>query len=802
VTQAARAAPAAVHGFPPALTSFVGRSAEVAEVAGMLGEYRLVTVTGPGGVGKTRLSAEVARAAAGQFADGAWLVELAAVPEAALLQAAVATALGIRQAPGTSLLEALIAVLARQQLLLVLDSCEHVLAEAAKLCGALLAAADDVRTLATSREPVGVAGEARYRLAPLGLAGQAAGSEAVTLFADRARQADPRFTLDEESGPLAARIVVRLDGIPLAIELAAARVEALGLAQLLDRLDDRLALLDGGDRLAPDRLRSLAAAVDWSYQLLGDAGRRVFRALSVFPGPFTLDAAEAVAGPSAGPAVLRLVDCSLLSPPRPGPDGRARYLMLETLRAFAAARLAEAGEHDAAGSALAGYALSVAEQAAAGLETRTGELAALRWLDAEDATVHQALSWALDHDPGTALRLAFALARWWSQRGRAAFGYDLLTAAAADAEPGSPGWRTAQVMLGELSISTSPDYHRPLGHFTAACGAPADPESSQHLARALAGAARCEANLGLLNEAAVTAARALDIARQNHDPAAEMLALYAQGAAASYGGDGQLDLSCMRQADDIDPAVVPGQIARRCVFGLTVALCEASELGAALRHGHRGLELARQAADENDQADFLKLLSEIHLDAGRHREAWEQLRAAIELASRTGIQIALIDGLDMGGSLCAAERRWDDAVTIWAAHAACLRAYGLIDVPHDARRRQEALARARSELGDERARAAEERGAAMSVATAAEYALLLAAGDPAAPHAPPEVSQLSPREQELVTLVAGGSTNAQIAAQLYISVRTVGSHLDRIRDKTGCRRRTDLTRLALQAGLV
>ena len=212
MTQAATAAQAAVHGFPPAWTSFVGRSAELAEVAGLLAEYRLVTVTGPGGVGKTRLAAEVARAVAGRFADGAWLVELAAAPEPALVQAVVATALGIRQAAGTSLLEALTAVLARQQLLLVLDSCEHVLAEAAELCGALLAAADDVRMLVTSREPVGVAGEARYRLAPLAVPGPAdlsgtGGSEAVTLFADRARLADSHFTLDRESGPVVLQMV-------------------------------------------------------------------------------------------------------------------------------------------------------------------------------------------------------------------------------------------------------------------------------------------------------------------------------------------------------------------------------------------------------------------------------------------------------------------------------------------------------------------------------------------------------------------------------------------------------------------
>ena len=245
-------------------------------VAGLLGEYRLVTVTGPGGVGKTRLAAEVAGRVADRFADGAWLVELAAVQEQALVPAAVAGALGVQQAPGMSVMESLAGVLARQQLLLVLDNCEHVLGAVAELCGGLLAAADDVRVLATSREPAGVAGEARYRLRPLavpvpGAPGDAVGgAAAVALFADRARQLDPDFALTGESGPLVARIVARLDGMPLAIELAAARVEALGLGQLLERLDHRFALLTGGDRTAAARQRSLAATVDWSYQLLSE----------------------------------------------------------------------------------------------------------------------------------------------------------------------------------------------------------------------------------------------------------------------------------------------------------------------------------------------------------------------------------------------------------------------------------------------------------------------------------------------------------------------------------------------------
>src|SRR5207344_3319181 len=203
----------------------------------------------------------------------------------------------------------------------------------------------------------------------------------------------PQFVLSGESGPVVARLVTRLDGMPLAIELAAARVEALGVAQLLDRIDDRFALLTGGDRLAAGRQRSLAATVEWSYRLLAEDERRVFRAVSVFPAGFTLEGAEAVAGPGAGAVVLRLVDCSLLVPPRAGPDGRSRYVMLETLRAYGAGLLAGAGEQDDAAAALAGYALVVAEQAAAGLQTVEGELAAARWLDAEDATMAQVLAW-------------------------------------------------------------------------------------------------------------------------------------------------------------------------------------------------------------------------------------------------------------------------------------------------------------------------------------------------------------------------------------------------------------------------
>jgi len=307
-----------MHGFPAALTSFIGRAGAVDEIAGQLAQHRLVTVTGPGGAGKTRLAGEVAEQVADRFVDGAWLAELSAVRDPAQVAAAVATALGVRGLPAVATADALMRALAGRQLLLVLDNCEHVIGAAAELCGRLLLGADDVRVLATSREPLRIAGEVRYRLGPLTLPdpddGAAAGeSEAVTLFADRAWLVDPRFSLDEKTTAVVARLVARLDGMPLAIELAAARVDALGVAQLLDRIDDRFGLLAEGDRLAEERQRSLAAAVQWSYQLLDDHERRIFRAVSVFPGPFTLEGADAVAGPGAGRAVLRLVDCSLLA---------------------------------------------------------------------------------------------------------------------------------------------------------------------------------------------------------------------------------------------------------------------------------------------------------------------------------------------------------------------------------------------------------------------------------------------------------------------------------------------------------
>jgi predicted ATPase/DNA-binding CsgD family transcriptional regulator len=794
------AAAGGMHGFAPALTSFIGRDGPLREVAALLAEYRLVTATGPGGAGKTRLAGQVAGQVAGRFADGAWLVELAPVRDPALVPAVVAAALGVRDQPGVPAAGVLARVLARQQLLLVLDNCEHLIGAAAELCAGLLAACDDVRVLATSREPLAVAGEARYRLGPLTLPGpgdgaDAARCEAVALFADRAQRADARFALDGETGLAVARLVARLDGMPLAIELAAARVEALGVTQLLDRLDDRFALLAGADRLAPDRQRSLAATVEWSYRLLEERERRAFRALSVFPAGFTLEAAEAVAGPGAGPAVLHLVDCSLLTPPRAGPDGRARYVMLETLRAYGAGLLAAAGEEDAAAAALAGWAVGVAEQAAAGLLTSTGEAAAARWLDAEDATMRQVLAWGMGRDREAALRLAATLAFWWLQRGRLPGLYPLLAELAGSAEPGSDRWCTAQTWAGHAAWY-SRDLAGALRHFTTLRDAVADRPPSRALANALNGRAAALLDLGHLPEGAEEAGRSLAIARKVGYPVREVFALVALANAAAAAGDADEALRLARQADQVRDDIPPA-MARESRVALTEMLIQAGDFAAAGPACAAALAACRDAGDLRNLPDLLYRMALLDLRAGRAGDAAAQLREALGLALRTGAMRWYY--LDACGYLCAATGRPAEAVTMWAAYAALLLRE---DWPGTARLREEPLHAARQALGPARARAAEQRGAAMNRATAAEYALLLTEHPGPRQPAAPGLGRLSARERELVALVAQGRTNAQIAAQLYISVRTVTSHLDRIRDKTGCRRRADLTRLALSEGLV
>lgn len=795
------------QGLAHALTSFVGRSNAVEKVAGLLAEHRLVTVTGPGGVGKTRLADEVLKRMAGQFADGIWVAELAPVQESALVPTMVATALGLREAADVPAADALAAHLARQQVLLVLDNCEHVLDAVAGLCASLLLTADDIRILATSREPLGLPGETRYRLPPLEVPGpdapgQGGQAEAVTLFVQRARQIDPDLAFDGDSGAKVERLVRHLDGMPLAIELAAARIETLGLAQLLERLDDRFRLLVSASRGTATRQRSLEAAVDWSYQLLSEPEQYVFRHLSIFPGPFTLDSAEAVVRADAGPTVLRLVECSLLVPPRTGPDGRSRYSMLETLRSYAKSRLRAAGEEDLASAALAAHALRVAGQAATQMAIRDLEQPAALWLDAEDPALHQGLAWALEHDPPAALQLAVALAPWWLVRGRWVQGYALLSRASAQAGPGGVNWSVAQLWLGRLAYS---DLGTSLGHFSAAVDALKDQPPSADLLDGLTGKCNALRNMGRLAEAEAEARTALELARKIGYAVGEADALKELSGISMYADDGGRAAEWARQAQRIDQSQMPGWRARnieRILAWVLTATGRSDELDDARSLCAQALAHASAAGDVGAQADLFFISEVLAVKAGHLSDARAHLRQTAELATRIGDRLRLIDILDEGGYLCTAAGQYAEAITLWSAMAAHNQATGLADTPEGERRRELPIREARQALRAGQIKAAEDRGAAMTLAAAVEFAVMMTAENTPSPSAAPSRALLSARERDLVALVAQGCTDTEIAGKLFISVSTVRTHLDRIRDKSGCRRRADLTRLALEEGII
>jgi len=811
-----------VHGFPVSLTSFIGRTAEVRDLDGLLDQYRLVTLTGPGGAGKTRLAGELARKVADRYEDGVRLAELAKVKDPARVPSAVADALGVHGLTGDDLNGALAQAVRGHHLLLVLDNCEHVIDAAARLCSELLLAADDVHVLATSREPLRISGECRYRLGPLPLPGESPDDQenpAVALFTARAREAGAAFTLDEQTRPLVERLVERLDGMPLAIELAASRVEALGVTQLLDRIDDRLALLVSGDRVAEDRQRSLAATVEWSYQLLNQQEQGVFRALSVFPGPFPLEGAEVVAGPAAKLAVLCMVDCSLLVPPRTGLDGRARYAMPETLRAYGVELLARAGEADAAEAALARFALAIAEEAATGLSTRTWESVSLDHMDADACTLDQGLAWAAKHDPVMAVRMALAMSWWWVLRGRLIEHRALLSAMADRVEPGSDEWCAAHIWLGQACAQMA-DPAGTLKHHTIVLDMIADRDMPDAQVACYGGRAMALLTLGRIAEATADGRRSLELARQAGYETGEATALALLAMAACRTGDLDGALLLAQQSLRIT-AEIPGPIARMRSQVLAIALAEAGELAAAEQVCEEGLARARELGDLWNQANLLAFMVRLDLLADRIQDATEHLREQLRIALRTRGEAFIRMGLRATAHLCARTGRYAEAVTLDAALSAAQQTAGSSaqqtaassaqqtasfaqgpaqPILVQGKLQQEALQNARQALGPARVLLATERGAAMNPLTAGEYALLLLAGDVEPEKTSP--SGLSPRERELVILVAQGYTNAQIADRLFISARTVGSHLDRIRDKTGCRRRADLTRLALSAGLI
>jgi predicted ATPase/class 3 adenylate cyclase/DNA-binding CsgD family transcriptional regulator len=403
------------HNLPVQLTSFVGREAEVADVRQLLADNRLVTLTGAGGAGKTRLGVEIGARIAAEFRDGVWYVDLAPITDPDLVPVTVARALGLPDQPGRSTMDTLLRFVRDRQMLVVLDNCEHLLDASAQLVVALLGAAPGLTLLATSREPIAVTGEATWRVPSLSVA-----DAAIELFTDRARLTQTGFTVTDENAATLAEICRRLDGMPLAIELAAARVRALSLAEILDGLHDRFRLLTGGARTAVRRQQTLRASVDWSHALLTEPERMLFRRLAVFFGGFDLDAAHAVAGGDMQrfqvlDLLTLLVDKSLVVVEHTG--GATRYRLLETVRQYAAEKLGESGEADAVRARHRDHYTAMA----ALLDTPAGGDYEQRLDQAETEidNLRAAFGWSREHsDVELALALASSLQPLWLARGR------------------------------------------------------------------------------------------------------------------------------------------------------------------------------------------------------------------------------------------------------------------------------------------------------------------------------------------------------------------------------------------------
>ena len=417
---------------PTQITSFVGREKEVADVKKLLPDTHMLTLIGPGGTGKTRLSIQVASDVLGNYPDGVWLVELAPIRDPLLIPRATAIAIGLRDEPQRPVIDMLCDHLRDKKMLILLDNCEHLVDACAQIAEWILRAAPNVRILASSREALDIAGEVTYRVPSLGVpdmehlpsVDSLSQYEAVKLFIDRAVSAVPTFKVTNDSAPFLAQICHRLDGIPLAIELAAAKIRVLSVEEIAKRLDDRFRLLTGGSRTALERHQTLRAAIDWSYNLLPLTEQILFRRLSVFVGGWTLEAAESVCGGETNSGLVgsedvlnqmeHLINKSLVI--RDEAQTGSRYRMLETMRQYASEKLIESSESKMLLGNHLKYFLKLAETAEPHLR-RAEQIEWLKQLDSEHENLRAALTWAMDKPPAeTILRLTGALGSFWKIR--------------------------------------------------------------------------------------------------------------------------------------------------------------------------------------------------------------------------------------------------------------------------------------------------------------------------------------------------------------------------------------------------
>jgi len=745
------------------LTEFVGRRAELARVRDVLGGARLVTLTGPGGIGKTRLAMQVAAGAARAFRDGAWLAELGGLRDPGLLVGEVARSLGRSDRSSRWAVASLADYLQGRQALVVLDGCEHLADTCAVMADALLRACPELRILATSRHVLRVAGEATVAVGPMSVPAEGVcepeellGFEAVRLFAGRAAAVLPGFAVDAGNGAAVAGICRALDGIPLAVELAAVRLRSLSPDQILSRLDCRFRLLSGGGPACQPHHRTLRAALEWSYELLTEAEQAMWRRVSVFAGSFDLDAAEAVCavGQVTLGQVADLVDAlvakSILL--REG-RGTARYRLLNTIGEFGLGRLRDRGNERVLRRRHWGWFAALAARQEAFGPGRAGWIVAL---DADHENLRAALEFSMS-EPGEAAagaRMACDLWRYWETHGHLTEGRRVLAALLDRLDPAAPVRPRALWVAGFL--------------------------------------AHCQGD--------IPAARALleaglSAAREAGDADAESWASSFLGWDLYYDGDpdrgyalAQTALRLHREADDplgVVLALMQIGYIHLCAgeaqsaaawFGECARICQSS--GNIWYHAYArwGLGVVGLLRANNDDAAQLECAA---LRAMRHLD--DQIGAVLCLDALAWIAAARNEAARAVTLAAAAEAGW---AAIPAVLPAPLRAH------HAA-----ALARARKALPCAESRAAFAKGATMSQAESIAFAL----GESPRPtprtdgtRAGKDPGRLTRREEDVAARVARGLSNSQIAAELVISARTVETHVQHIMDKRGCSTRAQI----------
>ncbi len=726
------------NNIPQEVTRFVGRASAIADVAARLGADRIVTLTGAGGMGKTRLAGRVAARVLEGFHDGVWVVELAALVDASRVDQAVASTLGIHEEPGRSIAETLCRFVGHKTLLLVLDNCEHVVEAAAALVDALVRACPNLRVLATSREPLDIAGETVWQLPPLSLPAPGAATpvskltefEAIGLFVDRAKMSKSSFALTEHVAPLAVELCRRLDGIPLAIELAAARVKALSVGQILAKLSEGFRVLSGGGRTSLPRHQTLRATIDWSYDLLSDEERLLLVRLSVFAGGWTLEAAEGICSGDGVDAqsvfdlLAHLVDKSLIGAEERGLD--MRYVLPETIRQYSVRKLVAAGDADRMFAAHRAWFLEYAEDAFGDFGGPDHE----RWrarMDADHDNFLAALEWGQRTavEPVVNLRFCVALGAYWDMYGYWTRGREWLerALAAGDAAPG-PLRARALFRAGVLAHRQC-DLPRAQATLEECLPLMRETGNTRAVAETLSQLGLIANSLCDPIRASALLLEALDLHRASSDPIFVAGALHELGVVARYAGDCERARLWSRESLAIFREIGFTQ-------GIAFALCELARVarhqsdGAAARRAvEEALRVSHEGGFKLLVALATHLLASITFDEGDHERARHLYEEAITIARELGATDEVAQILEGFAKIHAARGDARRALALWGA------ATGLRDAardrlaPLDQAEIEGHLASSRAELGAEAESSAVVYGRSLSL----DHAVSLALGD-------------------------------------------------------------------------